>query len=303
MERPRRREPARAALAAVVLGATLAAADAARAVEPRTTLSLDQYARGNPEGVTVSATLARQWDQPDGAGPLAQGRYALASAGLGLCPAWAQLSLGGEWVPVAPLQLRAQYDLFGFFGANGALLAVAGPDARFGRDELTALAGRERAGLGHRLLLAPTLRARAGLVILRSQTDVALYRLTAEAGFRYESEYDTLVGRDDVVLQNRTALLVPWPGAGAAVLVGPVHEITWAARADLARERIGGLAYWTPAGPVLGLDRPRILVYAGVNLRDRNRAGEPFAIVGVGGDVDVAPRRAAPEPTSAASRP
>lgn len=64
------------------------------------------------------------------------------------------------------------------------------------------------------------------------------------------------------------------------------YEYTRAARTGVERQRLGALLFWVPAAKGLGLDRPRLLLLGGVNLTDRNRSGEPFVLVGPGGDLD-----------------
>ncbi len=78
--------------------------------------------------------------------------------------------------------------------------------------------------------------------------------------------------------------------AGDVILVGPMYDVTLAGGAGLVRQRLGATAYWSPAGRWLGLDRARVYALAGVNLSDRNHDGEPFALLGLGGDLDLGGR-------------
>ena len=257
-----------------------------------TTFSVDAVARYNPRGVMIYDGLALRWFQEDEQSPLARGRYAQLGATVGLCPAYAQGSIAGEWLPIAPLQLRLQYDAFGYFGANAALLRFPSPSSKFGDEELAALHGSEQAGIGHRVMLNPVLRARIGWLILRSQTDLAWYVLSRSSGWYYEPEYDTLLAERDWLAANRTVLMGElWHGTGdTTFLVGPMYEFTRSGTARIVRERVGATAYWAPAARWLGLDRPRVYALAGVNLVDRNRQGEIFAVLGFGGDVDLGTR-------------
>ena len=273
----------------VALVTLLALAAATARAEGRTVLSADLYARWNPLGLTASLEAARRWDRPDGEGPLLRGRYLRAGAALSVNPAWAQAGPRVEWVPWAPLQLAAGYDLFGFFGAYGTLLRLPSDRAPFGRSALDALSGEEQSGLAQRLFVEPTLRARVGRVLLRSANALAAYRLAGRAGTYYESEYDTLLRERDLLFHSRTTLTAELEreGAGASLLVGPAYEYTRAARTGVERQRLGALLYWVPAARGLGLDRPRLLLFGGVDLVDRNRRGEPFGVVGLGGDLDL----------------
>lgn len=52
-----------------------------------------------------------------------------------------------EWVPIAVLKLRLQYDRFYFSGSNGSLLTFASANDLFGDDELLAREGDEVSGI------------------------------------------------------------------------------------------------------------------------------------------------------------
>ena len=286
-----RRGARRAAPLALAAAVMLAPAPAA-AGETTTTFFADAVGRYGPAGVMVFAGGALRWPQDDGPSLLTRGRYAQFGATFGVNPAYAHGSIAGEWVPVAPLQLRLQYDAFAFFGVNGALLKFPSPDSKFGRDELAALRGKEQTGIGRRVMFSPVVRAKIGRVIVRNQTDLDWYMLSRSSGWYYEWEYDTLLAENDWLVANRAALMVElWRGAGdATLLVGPIYDVTRAGAARIVRQRLGASAYWAPAARWLGFDRLRVYALAGVNLSDRNREGEPFAVLGFGGDLDVGAR-------------
>lgn len=260
----------------------------ARGGPATTTVSADLAGRYGPAGLFLSAGVARRWAREDGPGPLARGRHAQVGLSAGVSPALAQGTLSAEWIPVAPLQLRVQYDLQGYFGAYGSLLELPSADARFGDDELDALDGEEVAGVGHRLAFSPVLRARLGPLLLRNQTDLCWYALSSRPGWYHEAEYDTLLARRDWLVANATVLFAELLGrTGASLLVGPMYEVTRSGAAAIVRQRVGAALYLAPAGRRLGLDRVRVYALAGVNLSDRNREGEPFAALGVGGDLEL----------------
>ena len=283
---------ARRAAALVLAAAVMLAPARPVAEEALTTVFADVVGRYDPAGVMVSAGGARRWSQHDEPSLMTHGRYAQLGATVGVNPAYAQGSLAAEWVPVAPLQLRLQYDAFAFFGANGALLQFASPHSPFGEDERDALSGKEQTGLGHRVMFSPVLRAKVGRLIVRNQVDLDWYVLSRSSGWYYEWEYDTLLDENDWLFANRTTLLVElWRGArDATLLVGPMFDVTRAGAAEITRQRLGASAYWAPASRWLGFDRPRVYALAGVNLSDRNSEGEPFAVFGFGGDLDVGAR-------------
>jgi hypothetical protein len=281
------------ALVLVALCAAVAApragAEEAAPAGARTTLTGDLFARVAPDGAMIFAGVLRRWGVSDGDAPLLQGRYFQAGASVGVNPAYAQGAISGEWVPVAPLQLHAQYDLYEFFGANGALLRFPSAASRFGKAEQDALAGSDRSGVGHRLMLSPVLRARAGRLILRSQTDLAWFALSTAPGWFYEWEYDTLLAERDFLVSNRTTMLFEvWRGDGeTTLLAGPGYEVTHAGKSGITRQRAEGVVYWSPATRLGDLDRPRLFAVAGVNIEDRNRQLEPFVVLGVGADIDL----------------
>jgi len=272
-------------LGLVVVGPTPAAAESGGA---RTTAYVDTVARVSPSGVMLFAGVLRRWNVADGDGVLFHGRYLELGGAIGVNPAYSQASAHLEWVPIAVLQLRLQYDLYGFFGANGALLQFPSASSRFGNDEIKAAGGSETTGLGHRVLVSPVLRLRAGPVVLRSQTDVAWFRLSSSDGWFYEWEYDTLVAHSDFVVSNRSAVLLElWHGAGeATLLAGPAYEITHAFDAAITRQRAEGVVFWSPVDTLGAFARPRVFAVGGVDLMDRNRRHDPFVILGVGIDLD-----------------
>ena len=281
------------ATAAAALGMALALAPgAAHGGVSTTTVSADVAGRYGPAGLWLSAGVARRWPQEDGASALARGRYAQVGLSAGVSPALAQGTVAAEWVPVAPLQLRLQYDLQGYFGANGVLLELPSEEARFGDAALDALGGREVAGVGHRVMFGPVLRARLGALLLRNQTDLCWYALSSRPGWYHEVEYDTLLARQDWLVDNSTALFAELLGrTGTSLLLGPMYEVTRSGAAAIVRQRVGAALYLVPAGRRLGLDRVRVYALAGVNLADRNREGEPFAALGVGGDLELGAAR------------
>ncbi len=255
----------------------------------RTTVYADLFALAAPDGVMLTVGVLRHWDLEERESPLLRGRYVETGISAGANPAYAQGALFAEWVPVAPLQLRAQYDAYGFFGRSGALLRFPSATSRFGKAEIDAAAGSEEQGLGHRLLLSPTLRAQVGRIVLRSQTDLAWFALSSAPGWFYEMEYDTLLAKRDFLIFNRSAFLVElWRGAGEATfLAGPAYEVTHAAKAGITRQRVEGVLFWSPADRLGVVQRPRLLAMGGVNLVDRNRRYQPFAVVGLGADLDL----------------
>ena len=277
------------AIAAALVAALASSPAAARAGEATTTLFADGVGRYGPAGAMLFAGVARRWSEEDGPSALARGRYAQASAAAGANAAYAQAALAAEWVPWSVLQLKLEYDLYGFFGANGALLRLPSKDAKFGTSELDALAGHEESGVGHRVMFSPVVRARLGRLVFRNQTDLDWYALSRTPGWYYEPEYDTLLARRDWLVANRTSILADLGGepGGATLLAGPTYDVTRAGAAAIVRQRVGVALFFAPAGARLGFDRVSVYALGGVNLSDRNRPGEPFGVLGFTGQLDV----------------
>ncbi len=254
-----------------------------------TVLQADLVGIANPEGFMLTLGAYRRWISEFDRIEAIPSSYLQAGTMFGINPSYAQASIYGEWMPFLPTQLRLQYDLYGFFGTNGALLSFPSARSRFGNTEIEALEGQEESGLGHRLLAQPTLRGKIGPFYLRNQTDLALYSFDGRGPFFFEREYDTLLKDGDTLVANRSHVLFEaWKGKGDVILLaGPFYEVTHAAGAKLTRQRVGAALYWVPKDRVWFLSRPRIYAEIGYNMQDRNRGQQAFAVFGVGFDYDL----------------
>ncbi len=246
----------------------------------------DMVASLNPDGIMLIVGGFRRWS-----GPLDQ-EYGIPSSSnklgftLGVSPAYAKASAYDEWQPAIFAQVRLQYDLYRFFGENGALLSFPSADSRYGKHEVDALSGQEETGWGQRVLFQPVITAKAGPVIIRNTTDLAYYRFGGRGPYFLEWEYDTLLKDGDFLLNNRTAFLIKaWKGSRTEMLLaGPFYEITHGARADITRQRSGIQVFWSPAESIGSFNHPRVYAQIGMNLQDRNRDNEAFLTAGLGFD-------------------
>ncbi len=254
-----------------------------------TVVHADLVGAANPEGFMLVVGAYRRWISMFDKIEAIPSSYLQAGTMLGINPALAQASIYGEWMPAIFAQLRLQYDLYGFFASNGALLSFPSARSRFGNDEIDALKGQEESGLGHRLLLQPTLRGKVGPLYLRNQTDLAYYRFDGRGPFFFEREYDTLLKDGDFLVANRSHVLFEaWKGtANEILLAGPFYEVTHAVDATLTRQRVGAALYWVPKERLWSLSRPRFYAEIGYNVQDRNRGHEAFGVFGVGFDYDL----------------
>jgi hypothetical protein len=259
-----------------------------RAIE--TVAHADLVGAVNPDGAQLVLGAYRRWISEFHKVEAIPTSYLQAGTMLALNPAYAQASLYGEWTPAIFAQLKLQYDLYGFFGDNGALLSFPSAGARFGDDEIDALEGQEESGLGHRVLFQPTLRGKLGPLFLRNQTDVAFYWFDARNRYAFEREYDTLLRKTgDFLVANRSHLLFQaWRGAGETILLaGPFYDVTHAVDAGLTRQRVGGALYWLPVENLWLFSHPRLYGEFGYNMQDRNRDNQFFAVFGAGFDYDL----------------
>lgn len=215
--------------------------------------------------------------------------YVQTGMGLGTTPAYGRANVYVEWLPAVFAKLRLQYDAFRFYGRNTALLSFPSADSPFGRRDVKEKEGTEEAAYGNRVLIRPTLFAKAGPVIISNQTDIAYFHFTGRGPYFLDWSYETLVKNGDHVWENRTNVLVQaWKGAGAAsLLAGPFWEITHATAANLTRRRAGVMAFWEPQSMMTSPVRPRIFAQYGIYVSDRNRQGEGFGAIGIGVDYDL----------------
>jgi hypothetical protein len=252
--------------------------------EAFTVANVDLFARANPTGLALAAELTRRELLPDGPSVLTRGRYLEASALAELRPDGIEGGFSAAFVPIAFLELRAGFELSWFFGEYGSLLRFESRNAPFGDAVLDSLRGEEKTGVAERLYAAPVLRLRLGGLLLRNEATLSWYRMSSISGWYYESEHDTLLAEQDLLFEDRIAVLVEARGVEGEVplRVGPFYELTTAVRSGLTRERLGALVAYTPRTSSLGW-HPHLFAMLGVDVEDRNRRGELFAAAAVGG--------------------
>lgn len=199
-----------------------------------------------------------------------------------LSPAFANAGAHLEWLPIAVLQLRLQYDRYHFFGRHGSLLRYSSGSEAFGDDEIEARQGEEKSGNAGRLLFQPILRAQIGGFIFRNKTDVALFDFSGPGPYYHEWEYDTLLKTHDRLVRNQTLLLYETRYRGKTLLLGPLYEHMRSFHAGLKRKRLALSGYLIYQNPLHGLQQPRLWLQLGRYLTDRNREGEYYLLSGVG---------------------
>lgn len=206
---------------------------------------------------------------------------------LSVTPAYAKAGMHIEWLPIAILQLRLQYDRYAFFAQHGSLLAYASGDEPFGDDVIKSRRGEEKTGSANRVLFQPALRMKYGSYIIRNKSDFALFEFSGKGPYYHEWEYDVLLKTDDRLLNNQFMLLYELiqNENGRTLLVGPYHEYLTTSHANLERSRAGLSLYFVPVERIRVFHQPRLWIQAGRYLQDRNRDNEIYFLAGVGADL------------------
>lgn len=261
---------------------------AAAGEDVRTVLQFDLVGQTNPEGLMLSAGGYRRWitgrDEMLGI----PSRYLQTGFTLATTPAYGRASVHAEWLAAVFAKLRFQYDLYRYYGMNTSLLSFPSADSPFDSAEVDALDGMEEKGWGTRVLLRPTLYAKAGPVLIVNQTDLAYFRFPGTGPYFLDWTYETLLKDGDAVVENRTNILYEiLKGTGeVSLMAGPYYEVMRTGAADLRRQRAGIMVYWVPWERLGSWDRPRVFAQVGRYLEDRNRDGEYMTTFGIGFDLD-----------------
>lgn len=252
-----------------------------------TKLEADLVGLYNPLGISVSASgYYRQVYHHDDS-PLWDGLYWQAGGQAVANPAYQRAGFHFEWLPVAVVQMRAQYDRYYFTGSNGSLLAFDSTDERFGDEEIEARQGEEQSGYGNRYLFKLSLRAKFGNIIIRNVTDMAKYEFPGEGPYYLEREYELLMATTDYLFSNQFYLLFENKDSrGKTSYFGPYYDYVKVRETGLVRERLGLTWYQEHDKAVGAFQKPRWYVQSGIYLTERNRQDEFYLVVGVGGDFE-----------------
>lgn len=238
----------------------------------------------NPKGIDVSGGIQyrdpyRYDDHYDEVSS-----YWQTGASIDITPSYAQPSVHFEWMPWLFLVTRLEYDGYYYFGTNGALLSFASGKEPFGDPELRARRGTEESGFGHRIFFQPTVQTKVSGIVVRNQTDIARYWFSGKGPFFLEQEYDTLLKDGDLLYANRTQVLKEVRlSEGRTLYVGPYYELVHAQDADLTRQRVGVLFSSERVHDSGYFGSGHFFAEIGYNLEDRNREGQIFFLIGVGG--------------------
>lgn len=196
-----------------------------------------------------------------------------------LTPAFERL---GAWVEVSPLSiidLRVGVEPVYYFGTYKAFLRFPSASARFDDDVIEDRVKEAASGLANRFYFAPTLKARAGSVVLRVRAEISRFKAGDKGEpFYYEPAWDTLIkAAGSTVVTTETIALREFKLAGGkTLLLGPVYDLTRVSEAPANRKQdIGILAVWSKSGAVHALKDPTIAAKVFYFLEDPWRRHEP----------------------------
>jgi len=250
-------------------------------------LELDLVSQINPLGLALTANgYYRQIYHHDDS-PLWDGLYYQAGAQAHINPAFSRAGIHFEWLPVAILKLRLQYDRYYFSGSNGSLLPFVSADELFGDDELKLREGDEVSAYGDRSLFRLELRIKHNRVIFRNVTDLAYYQFPGSGPYYLEREHEILMATKDDVVSNQMFLLLETSAKNSRLYIGPYYDYVSVSKSGLTRERLGLTAYQTYNKTLAGMKDVRWYVQAGTYLNERNREDELYLIAGIGGDFKL----------------
>ena len=255
-------------------------------------LEADVEGQANPWGLGFSAGAWYRDIYHKDESPLWNGLYVQGGGLVSLNPAYGQLGAYLEWMPITVLQLHAQIDRYEYFGRDGSLLIFNDRNARFGSRQISERHGQEQTGHADRLLLQPTLQGEFGRYVVVDQASYVYYAFSRDGPYFWDQEYDTLLKKRDRLHANDLSLLYNFSPRyrEEKLLVGPSFQVVHATGADLTRERLGISLDYEPVASksVFGYLRyPRYYLQIGVNVEDRNRAGQLYLLGGFGADFDL----------------
>ena len=274
--------------------------------------SLDDVRAGGPEGVpapqerliwksdlqwrtspvgllSANQFVWQQYHEADGS-TLYRGTYQQAALDLNLSPAFAEVGPALEFRPMNLFVYRIGYQALYFWGTLGYPLSFDSADADYSEAVIDRLEeeGAEETGLAHRLYFAQTIQAQLGSLVIRNQAQGFAHFFPEqdfEGPYIRERMYDMLQSNFDGMGVNTLAVLwQPWSrGDSARVLLGPYHEVAFAARARTRRHRVGLLFLAIPRDIYARrLYVPRVYIQVGNNLVDQNRQYHWYAQGGFG---------------------
>lgn len=275
----------RALILIIVLAAPGSFADT-RAVVDRA--EIDAVAAYNPLGLQFSASAYRRYTYTGAdSSPLWKDLYFQAGGLLAITPAYQRAGVHLEWLPLAILKTRLQFDRYYHAGDNGSLLAFTSRNDDYSDDAIDARAGDEESAYSNRYMLGMTLRARFNSMVLRNVSNMARYEFSGNGPYYLERENDVLLATRDRFFVNQTFLLYEKKGTeDSRTFIGPYYEYLETGNTAIYRKKLGMVYYHDYAKKAGFLENRRWYIQAGSYLHDRYREGEAYFILGIGGDYN-----------------
>lgn len=213
----------------------------AAAVEPVLdwTFSVAGFSAG-AETTIMAGVRQPLWDRPGS--QLLDDTYLQAQGVLMVTPAFSRTGLELSFQPAAVFELRLGYQVVGYYGTFSAILPYQDPEAPYDAD---ARQGRDRtSGWGNRVSAQPTIRAKAGPVIVLGWTtarweDVHPARFDADLDYWYEPELGLMVERSDWTLDNNALVLLDPALDGPTLYAGVYGTARMSLGADDRSVRVG----------------------------------------------------------------
>lgn len=63
------------------------------------------------------------------------------------------------------------------------------------------------------------------------------------------------------------------------LFIGATYQLNYVLRANIERHRVDGMILYSPARRISAFYEPTLIVMSGVNVTDRNRAGQPYLLI------------------------
>lgn len=269
----------------LITASTIAEVEASQIPDETVNRYADVLLRANPAGLMV--VVGANYQKIHEINPLydVPSKAWKAGGSVGVNPAYSQFSLYGEWLPSIFANFRLQYDKYVFFGQYGGLLSFSSADQSYSDKVIRDREGDEERTTGDRLMVQPLLQAKIGRVFLRNKITLARYYFDGKGPYFLEWEHDILVKSGDTLYANDFSALLKlkFNNRSLEMFAGPYYEWVRADYSGLTRQRLGVNVFFSNRRSKLFLSQ-RIYARAGVNLKDRNREGGGFLIVGYGVD-------------------
>jgi len=202
-------------------------------------------------------------------------------------PSYIQYGTHIEWLPIALLKLRASYDAYHHFGQYGTVLSFDNANDAYSDSTLMVRQGSEQSGFAQRFALQPTVRLRLGKFVARHVVNINRYRFSQQGEVFLDRAIDILVAQDGHVLVNTSQLLFDFSMPQSRLLAGTFYELTKSVEADLRRQRLGGVVFFSASIFRRVVSKPRGFAQVAYNIEDRNRQGGMFFLIGGGFDYTL----------------